>query len=191
MADIAAHQNHVTTGFVGTTLVFQALGKYQRNDVAVAQRTDYPSFGYMVNQRPGAIWEKWDNPSASDGRSSKDHIGLGGAIGQWFRQQPAGIQPGTPGLERVHARTRRRRQPHPRDGAAADRAGTVVSSWQRDGSTLTYHATIPVGAKATIRLPLLGGKQSSVRENGRMIFADGHVEPHPEPTSSTPPRPTS
>jgi alpha-L-rhamnosidase len=55
-----------------------------------------------------------------------------------------------------------------------------VSSWQRDGSTLTYHATVPVGAKATIRLPLLGGKQSTVRENTRTIFADGHAA-QPDP----------
>src|SRR4051812_11690690 len=66
VVDIAAHQNHVTTGFVGTALVFQGLGKYQRNDVAVAiaQRIDYPSFGCMVNQGPGTIWEKRDNSSA-------------------------------------------------------------------------------------------------------------------------------
>lgn len=50
--------------------------------------------------------------------------------------------------------------------------GTIVSSWQRYGSTLTYRATIPVGATATIKLPLLGGKQSSVREGGRTIY--GH-----------------
>jgi alpha-L-rhamnosidase len=177
VADIAAHQNHVTTGFVGTTLVFQALGKYQRNDVAlaIAQRTDYPSFGYMVNQGPGTIWEKWDNSAAPDGTSSKDHIGLGGAVGQWFYQQLAGIQPGAAAyrdftlapavvgdLTHVTARQQTVR-------------GTIVSSWQRDGSTLTYHAVVPVGATATIRLPLLGGKQSSVRENGRTVFTGGRA----------------
>ncbi|MDT7806114.1 MAG: alpha-L-rhamnosidase [Actinomycetota bacterium] len=182
VADIAAHRNHVTTGFVGTTLVFQALGKYQRNDVAlaIAQRTDYPSFGYMVNQGPGTIWEKWDNSSAPDGTSSKDHIGLGGAIGQWFQQQLAGIQPGSPGWrEFTLAPAVSGNLTHVTAQQQTVR-GTVVSSWQRDGSTLTYHATVPVGAKATIRLPLLGGKQSSVRENGRTIFADGHAA-QPDP----------
>ncbi|MEK8145213.1 alpha-L-rhamnosidase C-terminal domain-containing protein [Streptomyces sp. M10(2022)] len=42
--------------------------------------------------------------------------------------------------------------------------GTVESSWQRDGNTLTYHAVVPVGSTATIELPLLGGKRSVVRE---------------------------
>ncbi|MFC1402009.1 MULTISPECIES: family 78 glycoside hydrolase catalytic domain [Streptacidiphilus] len=176
--DIAAHDDHLTTGFVGTTLVFQALGAYGRNDVAlaVAERTDYPSFGYMLSQGPGTIWEKWVDSSAPDGTSSKDHIGLGGSIGQWFYQQLAGIQPGSTGsgyssltlapgvvgdLTSASAQQRTAR-------------GTVVSSWQREGSTLTYHAVVPVGSTATIRLPLLGGAQSTVSEGDRTVYAAGH-----------------
>jgi alpha-L-rhamnosidase len=184
VAGIAAHGNHLTTGFVGTTLVFQALGRYQRNDVAlaVAERTDYPSFGYMLSHGPGTIWEKWVDSAAPDGTSSKDHIGLGGAIGQWFYQQLAGIQLGSTGpaasdltlapsvvgdLTEVSAQQQTAR-------------GTVVSSWQRNGNTLTYHAVVPVGTKATIQLPLLGGKQSTVWENGRTIFVGGRpVTPDP------------
>ncbi|MFF1921709.1 family 78 glycoside hydrolase catalytic domain [Streptomyces sp. NPDC058221] len=176
--DIRAHDDHVTTGFVGTQYVFDALGKYHRNDVAfaVATRTDYPSFGYMVNEGPGTIWEKWNNSSAPDGTSSKDHIGLGGSIGQWFYSQLAGIQQGSTGsgyrtltlapdvvgdLTSASGRQRTVR-------------GMVESSWQRDGNTLTYHAVVPVGSTATIKLPLLGGKQSVVRESGRTVYASGH-----------------
>ncbi len=54
--------------------------------------------------------------------------------------------------------------------------GTVVSSWKRSGSTLTYHAVVPVGATATIKLPLLGGAGSTVSEGGRTIFASGHAD---------------
>jgi alpha-L-rhamnosidase len=175
--DIGAHNNHVTTGFVGTTYVFQALGKYGRNDVAlaIAERNDAPSFGYMVSQGPGTIWEKWDNSSSPDGTSSKDHIGLGGSIGQWYYQQLAGIQAGDSGsgfssltlapsvvgdLTHVSASQQTVR-------------GTVVSSWQRNGSTLTYHAVVPVGATATVKLPLLGGTGSTVRESGRTVYDGG------------------
>ena len=176
--NIAANGDHVTTGFVGTTFVYQALGKYGRNDVALAmaERTDYPSFGYMVDNGPGTIWEKWVNSAAPDGTSSKDHIGLGGSIGQWFYQQLAGIQPGSTGsgyaaftlapsvvgdLTHVFAQQQTVR-------------GLIVSSWRRDGNTLTYHASVPVGSTATIQLPLPGGPQSLVEEDGRLIFAAGH-----------------
>ncbi|MFD2415855.1 family 78 glycoside hydrolase catalytic domain [Amycolatopsis pigmentata] len=175
VADITAHGNHVTTGFVGTTLVYQALGRYGRDDIALAlaERTDFPSFGYMLAQGPGTIWEKWVNSTAPDGTSSKDHIGLGGSIGQWFYQRLGGIQPGAAGyrtvtlapsvvgdLTDVSARQRTVR-------------GVVESSWQRNGTTLTYHAKVPVGTTATIKLPLLGGRGSTVRESGRTIFAGG------------------
>ncbi|BBA96611.1 putative rhamnosidase [Actinacidiphila reveromycinica] len=181
--DITAHDDHVTTGFVGTTYVYQALGAYGRNDVALAlaEREDYPSFGYMVDQGPGTIWEKWPDSSAPDGTSSKDHIGLGGSIGQWFYQQLAGIQPGGQAtgagagygdltlapsvvgdLTHVSATQQTVR-------------GTVESSWQRHGDDLTYHAVVPVGSTATVRLPLLGGTASTVRENGRTLHAPGRT----------------
>jgi alpha-L-rhamnosidase len=177
IADIAGHRNHVTTGFVGTTYVYQALGRYHRNDVAlaIAERTDFPSFGYMLANGPGTIWESWVNSSAPNGTSSKDHIGLAGSIGQWYYQQLAGIQPGAPGwtaftlapsvvgdLTHVSSSQRTVR-------------GTVVSAWQRSGSTLTYHAVVPVGSTATIELPLLGGAGSTVRESGRTLWSAGHA----------------
>jgi alpha-L-rhamnosidase len=175
--DITAHNDHLTTGFVGSTMVFQALGAYGRNDVAlaVAERTDYPSFGYMVGQGPGTIWEKWPNSSAPDGTSSKDHIGLGGSIGQWFYQQLAGIQQGGTGsgFRSLTLAPSVVGDLTSASGQQQTVRGTVVSSWRRDGSTLTYHAVVPVGATATIRLPLLGGAQSVVREGGRTIYAAG------------------
>ncbi|NEB80948.1 family 78 glycoside hydrolase catalytic domain [Streptomyces sp. SID14478] len=175
--DVRAHDDHATTGFVGTTYVFQALGAFGRNDVAldIAQRKDAPSFGYMVEQGPGTIWEKWPNSSAADGTSSKDHIGLGGAIGQWYYQQLAGIRAGESGpgfgaitlapsvvgdLSEVSAKQQTVR-------------GDVVSSWKRDGDRLTYHVSIPVGATADIRLPLLGSDDSTVREGRHTIHAPG------------------
>ncbi|WP_329459502.1 family 78 glycoside hydrolase catalytic domain [Streptomyces sp. NBC_01497] len=177
VADITAHDDHLTTGFVGNTFVFQALGAYDRDDVAlaVAQQKTYPSFGYMVDQGPGTIWEKWTNSSAADGTSSKDHIGLAGSIGQWFYQQLAGIQPGTTGAGYRNLTLAPSVVGDLTSASGRQRTvrGTVVSSWQRDGSTLTYHAVVPVGASATIRLPLLGGKQSQVREGGRTIYAAG------------------
>jgi alpha-L-rhamnosidase len=128
----------------------------------------------MLANGPGTIWEKWTNSSAPDGTSSKDHIGLAGSIGQWYYQQLAGIQPGTAGwrtftlapsvvgdLTRV-------------TGAQQTVRGQIVSSWTRSGSTVSYHATVPVGSTATIELPLLGGPGSTVREGGRVVWSAGH-----------------
>lgn len=169
VADIVAHDDHVTTGFVGTTYVYQALAATGHNDVAlqIAERTDGPSFGYMVAQGPGTIWEKWVNSTSPDGTSSKDHIGLGGSIGQWFYQQLAGIQPGSPGWrtftlapaivgDLTHAQATQQTV-----------RGTVSSSWTRSGSDLSYDATVPVGATATIKLP--STSPLAITESGRSV----------------------
>jgi alpha-L-rhamnosidase len=175
--DIAAHSDHVTTGFVGTTYVYQALGKYHRNDIAlaIAERTDFPSFGYMLANGPGTIWEKWNNSSAPDGTSSKDHIGLAGSIGQWYYQQLAGIQPGTAGWRTFTLAPSVVGDLTHVSSSQQTVRGTVVSSWQRSGSTLTYHAVVPVGSTATVELPLLGGTGSTVRESGRTLWSAGHL----------------
>lgn len=175
--DIAAHNDHVTTGFVGTTYVYQALGKYDRNDIAlaIAERTDFPSFGYMLANGPGTIWEKWNNSAAPDGTSSKDHIGLAGSIGQWYYQQLAGIQPGSAGWRTFTlAPSVVGDLAHVASSQQTVR-GTVVSSWHRSGNTLTYHAVVPMGGTATIELPLLGGTGSTVREGGHTLWSAGHV----------------
>jgi alpha-L-rhamnosidase len=177
IADIVAHEDHVTTGFVGTTFVYQALGLYHRNDVAlaIAERTDYPSFGYMVTNGPGTIWEKWNNSSSPDGTSSKDHIGLAGSIGQWYYQQLAGIQPGTAGWRTFTlAPSVVGDLTHVASSQQTVR-GTIASSWNLDGGTLTYKAEVPVGSTATIELPLLGGAGSTVRERGVVVYSGGHA----------------
>jgi alpha-L-rhamnosidase len=179
LADISAHDNHFTTGFVGTTFVFQALGMYGHDDVALAaaERTDYPSFGYEVTQGPGTIWESWDNSTVANGTSSKDHIGLGGSIGQWFYQQLAGIQASDAGPGYAQLTLAPSVVGDLTTVSASEQTvrGTVKSAWQRHGSTLTYRVTIPVGATAKIALPLLGGKNSTVSESGRTIYAAGHA----------------
>ena len=179
LADISAHGNHFTTGFVGTTFVFQALGMYGHDDVALAaaERTDYPSFGYMVSQGPGTIWESWDNSTVANGTSSKDHIGLGGSIGQWFYQQLAGIQPNDagPGYGKLTLAPNVVGDLTSVSASEQTVRGSVTSAWQRNGTTLTYRVTIPVGASATIDLPLLGGKNSTVREGARTVYAAGRA----------------
>ena len=47
---IIKHDKHVTTGIIGTRAIYEALAKNGRMDVALAMlaKTDYPSYGYMV-----------------------------------------------------------------------------------------------------------------------------------------------
>jgi alpha-L-rhamnosidase len=87
-----------------------------------------------------------------------NHI-MFGEIGAWFYKGLGGILPDTaePGFRHI------RLQPHFVTGLNEFNAthdcpfGTIASHWQRDGDHLTYTATIPAGASATLTLELPGG----------------------------------
>ncbi|MFI1093890.1 family 78 glycoside hydrolase catalytic domain [Streptomyces sp. NPDC020917] len=181
VSNIAAHGQHLTTGYVGTPILLDVLRSNGRNDVvlAMAQQTDYPGVGYMLARGPGTFWEGWTDSDVANGLSNKDHPGLGTPFGDWLYTGLAGIQQDRSGsgsgfssftlapsvvgdLTHVAAQEQTPR-------------GTVASEWSRNGDTLTYRAQIPVGARATVDLPLPGGAGSTVREDGHVIFSGGHA----------------
>jgi alpha-L-rhamnosidase len=175
--DIAEHDFHLTTGFVGTQPVFRALDAYGRNDIAlrIAERDDYPSFGYMVKQGPGTIWEKWPDSRVGDGTSSKDHIGLGGAIGEWFYTGLAGIEPTSPGYRTFALNPSPVGDLKSARGQVSTPYGPIVSDWKHQQDRFDYRATVPFGTTATVTIPLVGGPGSAVTEGSTTIFADGHA----------------
>ena len=63
VASILAAGNATKSGLVGSSFVLQALLQVQRGDIALAMATreTFPSWGYMINQGPGTIWETWDD----------------------------------------------------------------------------------------------------------------------------------
>ena len=87
-----------------------------------------------------------------------NHI-MFGEISAWFYKGLGGIVPDStePGFRHIWLR------PHFVTGLNQFSAthdcpfGTIVSHWQRDGDSLTYTATIPAGASATLTLELPGG----------------------------------
>ena len=88
IADIQAHDNHVTAGDIGFHYVVDALLDGGRSDVLydMLERTDPPSYGYQLAQGATALTEAWDaNPS-----SSQDHFMLGHAE-EWFYRGLGGI----------------------------------------------------------------------------------------------------
>jgi alpha-L-rhamnosidase len=88
VADIRAHQNHVTAGDIGYHYVIDALLQGDRSDVILdmLERRDAPSYGYQLSQGATALTEAWD----ADPASSQDHFMLGDAE-EWYYRGLAGI----------------------------------------------------------------------------------------------------
>jgi hypothetical protein len=147
--DIRVHQNHTTSGEVGFHYEVDALLNGGRSDVLLdmLERTDAPSYGYILAQGATSLTEGWD------GGHSQDHFMLGSAE-EWFYRGMGGInvdlsQKGTLRLilhpvlagniqwARVHYRSA---------------LGEIESEWHRGAAETVYNFTIPANATAEIEI---------------------------------------
>jgi alpha-L-rhamnosidase len=149
IADLRAHDNHTTSGEVGYHYEVEALLDGGRSDVLLdmLERTDSPSYGYILSQGATSLTEGWD------GSHSQDHFMLGGAE-EWFYRGLGGInvdlarekaeqvalQPVVVG-KIGWVRTKY-------DSAI----GLIESDWERRAGEITYRFTIPPNATATIEI---------------------------------------
>lgn len=165
VADIHAHNDHVTTGEVGYPYMLRALMAAGRSDVLMAMmmRKDPPSYGSQLEAGATSLTEAWDaNP-----HSSQDHFMLGGAE-EWFYRGLGGI------TFDLSQKRDERIVIHPAivDGVSwvkcsyRSKLGEIKSGWKKSGSTLTMDVTIPAGATATVWVP--ASIATNVTESGTL-----------------------
>ena len=146
------HSGHINTGFLAARYFFEVLAENGLNDVACTamSKTDFPSFGYGIEQGATTTWEQFD------GNNSRNHPMFGGSL-MWFYSNLAGIQaderqPGfrnffvkptlTDKLERISYSLI---TPY---GEAASRILKTPTGW-------SVQVTVPVGSHAVVILPSL------------------------------------
>jgi hypothetical protein len=150
IADIRAHDNHITAGDIGFHYVVTALAKAGRSDVIfdLLTRTDPPSYGAILASGATSLTEAWDaNPKVS-----QNHLMLGHAEA-WFHEWLGGIQIDMtrPPPRQIVIR------PTPVGDVTWARAshdsvlGRVECHWERDARRFLVKITVP--ASATLVLP--------------------------------------
>jgi alpha-L-rhamnosidase len=152
--DIAAHGNHLTTGFLGTPFLMFVLDQNGRSDLAfkLLLSDTYPSWGYMVKKGATTWWERWNGDTGDPSMNSYNHYAFGSVMA-WVYRRAAGIDTGAAGPGFHHLTI----QPHfdpalPRLHVEYDSVyGTIVSDWQQSQHRFTV--TIPANTTATIVLP--------------------------------------
>jgi alpha-L-rhamnosidase len=157
-ADIARRGDTLSTGFIGTPYILDALADHGHEDMAVSlllQRRN-PSWGYMIDQGATTIWERWTGSVDGVVTGSLNHYALGAITGFLYRRV-AGIAETAPGFERIEMRPIR----DPRiasAGATYESArGRIRIDWRRDVAGLTLEAEVPANALAAIHLPAAPG----------------------------------
>ena len=152
--DIAAHGNHLTSGFLGTPFLLSVLDENQHTDLAfkLLLSDTYPSWGYMVKKGATTWWERWNGDTGDPGMNSYNHYAFGSVMA-WVYRRAAGIDTDSSGAGFHHLTI----QPHfdpalPKLHVEYDSAyGTVLSDWQESAHRLSI--TIPANTTATVTLP--------------------------------------
>ncbi len=159
VADIRAHQNHTTSGEVGYHYAVEALLDGGRSDVLLdmLERTDAPSYGYILSQGATSLTEGWD------GSHSQDHFMLGSAE-EWFYRGLGGINIdlSRQGAERLVLRPAVVGQLAWVDVSYNSAIGPIDSSWRRGTNETTYTITIPANLEATIEISSAAPAQATI-----------------------------
>jgi len=149
----------ISTGFVGTPLITDALTAVGEPDVAyrLVQQTGCPSWLYPVTMGATTVWERWDSMlpdgSINPGEmTSFNHYALG-AVVDWMHRIVAGLAPAAPGYRELVVR------PLPGGSLSSASArhltpyGEAGVSWQRAEGRLVLRVDVPVGSTATVHVP--------------------------------------
>ncbi len=150
---------HISTGYVGTPLICDALcnvGEYDTTFHLLKQQ-GCPAWLYPVTMGATTIWERWDSlrpdGSVNPGEmTSFNHYALG-AIADWLHRTVAGLAPAAPAYSHFSIR------PYPGGGLTRARArhitpyGLAESRWAIEGEQIEVEVVVPPNATASVALP--------------------------------------
>ncbi len=181
--DIAAHQNHLTTGFIGVSYLLPSLCSHGKVKTAydVFLQDTFPSWLFSVKQGATTIWERWDGWTPQKGfqspsMNSFNHYSLG-SCGEWMFDTVAGI-----GLDANHPGfTRFIVRPLP-GGNLTHAAGTfdsihgrISTEWKMEGGRFSLHLVVPINTTALVELPT--SHSSSIDEGADGVISRTEVKP--------------
>ena len=182
--DIVQQGNRMTVGLIGSGYLFSALASGGRRGMGVALDVlggvESPSYGFMVEQGPGTLWESPDgNSSWHRPRGSLNHIMLGGFAGPFFFGALGGIQLPDDSIGWATVRIAPALTPRVRGFRAQLQTfrGLIATAWAwqdedpRHGFAL--NVSLPVGTTANVTFP----ESSTVREAGTVVWSAGKLVP--------------
>jgi len=170
--DIGKWNGHQSTGWRVTRELFDVFSRHGHIDLAarLMSRTEFPSFGKMVESGSGTLHEYWGLPNSPfPARGSFMQNEGNTAACAWFPQALAGIRPSLdgPGVKRFtvephlpsdldHAEFRYR-SPH----------GEIVSGWRKEGAATRFTVEVPPNTQCDFFLPAT--PKASITESGKPL----------------------
>jgi alpha-L-rhamnosidase len=158
---IRANGNRVTAGDVGFHYVVAALTENGCDDVLydmVTQETG-PGYAYQLQKGATTLTEAWDTNPAS----SQNHCMLGHAE-EWFYRGLGGISPAAPGFRQITIKPAVVGDLASAEAVYESVRGKIRCAWRRENGRLNMDVEVPVGAEATIYVPV--AQAEAVTESG-------------------------
>lgn len=193
------YDGRMNTGFHSTLPLMKELVRrgYAEKAFQLLETTEFPSWGYSIDQGATSIWERWDGyvkgrGMQGAGMNSFNHYAFG-AVGEWMYRHILGIQPDVehPGFTHFTLK------PLPggtltwAEGSYHSISGKIETRWEKNGNMFTYEITVPANTSATVHLPaksletvLMDGQKLTdtfqatdlAFENGTVMFEVGSGE---------------
>ena len=169
---ISANKGVLGTGFLGTPYLLEALSDSGRSDAAYSLllKTDYPSWGYLVEHGATTMWERWNGDQMMNDPSmnSYNHYAYG-AVAEWIYRYAAGIDTvaSDPGFHIIYLHPNFDARLGSLDFAYESVYGPVHSSWTASGGSAHWTLVIPANAKG--ELPL------TAQQVGAFSLEDGPI----------------
>lgn len=174
VADIKAHDWHLTTGFIGTPYLLLELSAHGHSEVAykLLFQNTFPSWSYMIEHGATTMWERWNSDQMMDhpDMNSFNHYAYG-SVAEWLYRYAAGIDFDTadPGFHRILLHPQFDAKLGSVEARYESQSGTIVSNWKVTGDDTTWIVTIPPNTTALLHFPnSAGGK---IVESGKDIRA--------------------
>jgi len=164
------------TGFLGTKHVMLALSKYGYDDISykIFQQTEYPSWGYSVENGSTSIWERWNSYTKDDATNSDINASMNsfshyafGSVAEWMFQHAVGIDTKDAGYRNIIIKPAISKEMDFINGSYKSINGTIASSWNWNGKRVLLNVEIPVNTKAKVYIPT--GNSSDIREGTKNI----------------------
>jgi alpha-L-rhamnosidase len=197
-ADLAASvrnaEGRISTGFLGTPLILDALSRngYLAEAYLMLLRTEIRSWLYPVTMGATTIWERWEaikpdgsigtgtleNPAegSEDGMVSFNHYAYGAVI-DWVYRNLAGLVPRAPGYAEVSIAPRPVEEIDHVEASINSGYGPFSISWKVSSQQLEATVVIPFGVIARLDLP--------VSERSNIFVNDLPVANHSQLTHGT------
>ncbi|QZZ32438.1 hypothetical protein A7X85_00565 [Streptomyces sp. ST1015] len=149
----------ITTGFVGTPVICEALASTGHPDAASRHltQTECPSWLYPVTMGATTVRERWDSMlpdgSVNPGlMTSFSHYALGG-VADWLHRRVAGLAVLEPGYRVVHVSPTLLDDLDDASAWHETPYGPARAGWRREGARVHFHAEIPPNTRGVVELP--------------------------------------